>query len=68
MREIRTKAIAACSLAITPDKIVEMAKVEFNKRNLDHDDGEKNLELGKKIHPYDKTVRLEMTEKRVKGV
>ena len=36
--------------------------MEFDERNLDHDDGEKNLELGKKIHPRDETVGLEMTE------
>jgi len=35
----------------------------FDERNLDHDDGEKNLEpLGEKIHPRDETVGLEMTE------
>jgi hypothetical protein len=30
--------------------------------NPDHGDGEKNLDLGEKIHPHDETVGLEMTE------
>ena len=38
-----------------------MVKAEFNERN-NHDDGEKNYELGVKIHPHDEMGRLEMIE------
>ena len=57
------KATAACSLAISPDKIAEWWR--WQKRNSmrnNHEDSEKNLELSMKIHPHDETGRLEMIE------
>jgi hypothetical protein len=41
---------------------VETAKAEFDERKLDHDNGEKNLALGEKIHPCNETGGLEMIE------